>query len=113
MAPAGPLASTLAAVAADDRAVLSSVYAALADAIEKDGTVIVSTATLADGTGRALDLAFRGRKLTGDGAVGEAIDKHIATALGWDAGAIPDVIVTPVLRGKVAAAYREIAAAAR
>jgi hypothetical protein len=100
-------------VPADDRAVLSSIYAALADAVEKDGTVIVSTATLADGTGRALDLAFHGRKLAGDGAVGEAIDKHIATALGWDAGAIPDVIVTPVLRGKVAAAYREISAAAR
>lgn len=112
-APAGPLASILDGLPPADRAGIASLYESLADAVERDDVIVMSTLILADAIGRALDLAFDGRKLKADGSVGEAIDAHVATSLGYTPGEIPDLVMTPVLRGKVVVALREVAAAAR
>lgn len=113
--PAGPLAAALAGLPDADRADLASLYGSLADAVERDDSVVLSTLVLAEGIGRSLDLAFDGRKLKDDGSVGEAIDAHIATSMGYTPGEIPDLVMTPVLRGKAAKALREVStiAAAR
>lgn len=117
-APAG-LAKAFAGISAADRAVVAGLYDALATAVEKDDTLVTSTKVLADGVGRALDLAFDGRKPSADGSLGEAIDNHLAAAMGFHGeppdfkASVPDVIVTPSLRAKIVAGLREIASAAR
>ena len=107
------LAKAFAAIAPADRAIVGSVYAALASAVERDETRITSTKVLADGIGCAIDLAFDGRKVSADGSLGAAIDKHIAAALDFPADELLDVIVTPTLRPKIVAALRSVAEAAR
>lgn len=107
------LAKAFAAVAPADRALVGSVYAAIADAVERDDVLITSTKVLADGIGRSIDLAFDGRKVSPDGSLGAAIDKHIASALDFPADEIFDVVVTPPLRAKIVTALRSVSAAAR
>lgn len=107
------LAKAFAAVAPADRALVGSVYAALAAAVERDETRVTSTKVLAEGIGCAIDLAFDGRKVSPDGSLGEAIDRHIAAALGFPTDELLDVIVTPTLRPKVVSALRSVAEAAR
>lgn len=107
------LAKAFAAIAPADRVLVGSVYAALADAVERDDVLITSTKVLADGIGRSLDLAFDGRKVSADGSLGVAIDKHIARALDFPADEILDVIVTPTMRTKIVAALRSVSASAR
>jgi len=107
------IAKALAAVAPADRVLVGSVYAALADAVERDDVLITSTKVLADGIGRSLDLAFDGRKVSPDGSLGTAIDKHIAQALGFPSGEILDVVVTPTMRAKIVTALRSVSDAAR
>lgn len=107
------LAKAFAAIAPADRAIVGSVYAALASAVERDETRITSTKVLADGIGCALDLAFDGRRVSADGNLGVAIDAHIAAALGFPTDELLDVIVTPAIRPKIVAALRSVAEAAR
>lgn len=107
------LAKAFASVAPGDRALVGSVYAALADAVSRDTTLVTSTKVLADGIGRSLDLAFDGRTPSPDGSLGVAIDKHLAESLGFPTGELLDVIVTPTMRPKIVAALRSVAEAAR
>lgn len=109
------LQQALAGVSAADRSDLASLYGSLADAVERDEATVTTTRVLVDGIVRSIDLAFAGRRLTADGSLGAAIDAHMAAALGYAAGEVPDVVVTPVLRGKAVAGLRSVArhAAAR
>ena len=85
----------------------------LADAVEKDTTIVTTTAILADGVGRSSDLAFNGRKVSEDGALGVLIDNHIAGFLGFEKGVILDVVITAANRPTVVAALRSVADKAR
>jgi hypothetical protein len=109
------LQRALSGVSAADRADLASLYGSLADAVESDEATVTTTRVLVDGIVRSIDLAFAGRRLSADGSLGEAIDAHMSVALGYAAGAVPDVVVTPALRSKAVAALRSVAsnAAAR
>lgn len=113
--PDPALQRALAGVSAADRADLASLYGSLADAVEKDETTVSTTRVLVDGIVRSIDLAFAGRRLSADGSLGNAIDAHMALALGYAAVEVPDVVVTPVLRAKAVAGMRSVAkhAAAR
>lgn len=109
--PAG-LSQAFAAVSTADRKAIAGLYSSLATAIERDDTLIAGTGVMAAGIGRSLDLAFDGRKVSPDGSLGNAIDAHVASALGFPAGDMLDVVMTPALRAKAAAALREVSAAA-
>lgn len=116
-APSG-LARAFAGVSSGDRAVICGVYESLAKAVEKDDALVTTTRVLADGIGRGLDLAFDGRKPSADGSLGEAIDAHLATVMGFldDKGnpaAIPDIVITPAMRSKIVAGLRDVSNAAR
>jgi hypothetical protein len=107
------LAKAFAAVAPGDRVLVGSVYETLAAAVERDATRITRMGVLAEGIGLSLDFAFDGRKPSADGSLGRAIDAHIAAALGFPAGEMLDIVVTPTSRPKIVAALRSVAAAAR
>lgn len=98
-------------VSASDRAIVASLYAALADAVERDSTIITTMSQLADATGRSLDLAFAGRRIS-DGSLGDSIDAFVAREAGLDPSAPADVAVTAAGRAKVVAAFRAISVAA-
>lgn len=109
------LKRALAGVSAADRADLASLYGSLADAVEQDAATVTTTLVLVEGIGKSIDLAFAGRRLSADGSLGTAIDAHLSLALGYAAGNVPDVVVTPEVRSKAVAGLRSVArhAAAR
>lgn len=110
--PEDPLKAAFDSIAPADREIIGNLYEALADAVERDTSVVTSTAVLADGIGRSIDLAFAGRTVS-DGTLGELIDAHIAGYLGFEKGKILDIVITSANRPTVVSALRSVAAKAR
>jgi hypothetical protein len=101
----GPVAQALASASSTDRAVVASVYAALADLIERDGGRLIPTtavwrAIYAD----ALRLAAGGTDLPGkypglDKAVEEVLAQHYP---------LDNLPIDKVMAGKIAAGCRAV-----
>lgn len=109
--PTNELKEKFKSVNAEDAEVIRSLYLAMSVALKNDDSIIKRLSDVADATGRAIDLAFNGRKIS-DGDIGDAIDRFVARRLDLDEENPADIALTPEKKIAAIEAFQAISEAA-
>jgi ABC-type amino acid transport substrate-binding protein len=109
VAPANPVTAALSPATRQDKARVAAFYSALADVVERDGTVASTVGGFRTLHSRSLDLAFNGTDLPGKyRGLDVAINDLLVKAVGAD-----DVPLPPARRQDLVQALKDVANAAR
>lgn len=108
-APTSKVAQCLKAASKEDKARVHAFYSALADVMERDSAVIMTTGLFRTVHANSLDLAFKGTDLPGKYAgLDQAINDELVAAIGLE-----NVALTPEKKSALVAALKEVADAGR
>lgn len=108
-APTSKVAQCLKGASQQDRHRVAAFYSALADVVERDDAVLMSTGLFRTVHGTSLDLAFKGTDLPGKYAgLDQAINDELVAAVGLD-----NVAITAEKRAALVKALKGVADAAR
>lgn len=103
------VAVSLKSATKDDKARVRAFYAAMADVVERDSSIITTVAKWRQANANALDLAFKGTDMPGKyPGLDAAIDQRLIDAIGKE-----DVAISPDKRRALVVALKEISDAAR